>query len=74
MKQQSGNFEKCKSIFVPWSWTTVFIVGFIIAAVASAIGYSERETRQDEALKKCNYDMILKDLDTIKIELRNINN
>jgi hypothetical protein len=62
--------EKCSRIFVSWSWLVMIIAGLIIITVTAAIGYSERETRQDEAIKKCNYESIKSDLDTIKFELR----
>jgi hypothetical protein len=70
-KTTGENFDRCKNIFVPWSWTTVFISSFIVVAIASTMIYQERETKQDEAIKNIKIESIHADLDTIKNILRN---
>jgi hypothetical protein len=73
-EERPDNFKKCEKIFVPWSWTVIFVTGFIIISVVAAIGYSERETKQDEALKKGNYELIINKLDTINTKLDDLRN
>jgi hypothetical protein len=70
-KEAGSDLDRCKSIFVPWSWTTVFISSFIVVAIASTMIYQERETKQDEAIKNIKIESIHADLDTIKNILRN---
>jgi hypothetical protein len=61
------NFSRCEKIFVPWSWAAAIITGFIVIVTAAGVGYSARETKQDDEIKKIS---IQNDLDTIKTLLR----
>lgn len=70
-----NNIEQCKSIFVSWTWTVSFIVGFIViigsicwagsAAFTTVSNMQNEQTRDINELKA-----VYKDVDTVKILLR----
>jgi hypothetical protein len=68
--KDSSNFQKCEKIFVSWTWTAAIITGFVVVAIITAAGVTERETKQDEAIKRFCPQLIQNDLDTIKMLLR----